>query len=349
MNRDAVIREINFIGVPVTVFDVLASGEFCVFAVNQAAERFAGLAGKDVAGHLLDYIVPADTALRLSDVLRRCVSACTPVESDQKLAIDGESHDVHLACVPVVDGGSRVTNVVVTFCTAGRGDVAQPDDVDRVDSGEFERRRLASELHDVALQKLALVNLKLSQLKSTGLDATAIPALDETIGMIDQTMRDTRALVEELSPFVLADLGLAGAIEWLADRLQSETGILCSVRDDDLPKQLLPQLEIVLFQSVRELLWNVRKHAEARRVRIVCKADADTVSIEVEDDGVGFAPEPVLGDTSADAGTSGTYGLRNLSDRIARLGGAVTIDSAPGLGTHAVLMVPADRAPGGRG
>lgn len=201
---------------------------------------------------------------------------------------------------------------------------------------EEERRRIARELHDETSQSLASLLISLERVDA------AIPAdlsdlkarLASARELTGQTLDGLRALVADLRPLLLDDLGLVPAIRWYAgDRLEPE-GIDVSVEaPSDLPR--LPQrVESALFRISQEAVSNVLKHADASQVRVLLACDG-ALTLTVEDDGAGFDPAEAPGE-------EGTrhMGLFSIRERAAALGGEATIDSAPGEGTRVRVRIP---------
>ena len=99
----------------------------------------------------------------------------------------------------------------------------------------------------------------------------------------------TRSLVFELSPPILYELGFEPAMEWLAEHMEQQYGLVVSVEDDDLPKPLDNEARVLLFRAVRELLFNVLERTQASYARVRMLRDGDHLRVIVEDNGVGFA------------------------------------------------------------
>lgn len=200
---------------------------------------------------------------------------------------------------------------------------------------ERERRRIATILHDSVVQMLALSKLKLDGLRRAQANGLH-ERITEVYELIDKSISHTRTLTAELSPPVLYELGLPAAIQWLGDRLRAEHGISFELVE---PKQWQPvseQARVVLFQAVRELLVNVVKHAAATKCRVVISRQGGSVRIEVEDNGGGIKTG-VSTDYSA-----GGFGLFNIRQRLAHLGGTLHVDTRSGEGTTVTLVAPAD-------
>jgi signal transduction histidine kinase len=200
---------------------------------------------------------------------------------------------------------------------------------------ERERRRIAAGLHDELGQLLAIAKLKLGRLGATD-DAADRAQLTTDLGvLIDQASRAARASTFELSSPVLQQFGLDAAIESLGERMQRMAGLAFRFDTDGVPCTLPDDVPVVLLRVVRELLFNVQKHADAGAVSVkVRRADA-ACTIVVEDDGVGFDPCGVSTFTPA-----GGYGLFSAQAQIESVGGRFAIGPRPGGGTRATLVVP---------
>jgi PAS domain S-box-containing protein len=199
---------------------------------------------------------------------------------------------------------------------------------------ERERRRLATELHDHVGQMLALAQIKLGALREMAAGSMAAP-MDEVRQLIEQTIRYTRSLAFELSPPILYDLGLEAALEWLVELVREQHGIRIEVQSDRNPKPLEDQARVLLFQSVRELLVNVIKHANAKNVKVSVVREGAELQVKIEDDGlgVGISPESPLVSPHG-------FGLFSIQERLRHLGGHLSVESEPGRGTRVTLVMP---------
>ena len=199
---------------------------------------------------------------------------------------------------------------------------------------EKERRRIASELHDGTIQNLALAKIKLGELERGVTEATERSALDDIRELLDVSIHDARSLIFELSPPVLYELGLGAATEWLGEQLQTRYGVTCRVSADQRAGALLVDIEVVLFQVLRELLVNVIKHADATAIDVVLSRRDNRLELRVSDDGVGFDAAAVV------TGAAGGFGLFNIRERLQLLGASLEIDSGVGRGTRVTVTAP---------
>jgi len=201
---------------------------------------------------------------------------------------------------------------------------------------ERERRRLATVLHDHIAQLLVVAKAKFEKIQESTLYRSFAKPMEEIRRLIDESIRYTRSLVFELSPPILYDLGFEPAMEWLAEHMQQQYGLEVVVEDDDQPKPLDNEARVLLFRAVRELLFNVLKHAQTNRARVCLLGEGDHLRVIVEDNGVGFTPDKLC----ASSGKIEGFGLFSIRERLNYSGGHMEIESIPGEVTRVILTVP---------
>lgn len=199
-----------------------------------------------------------------------------------------------------------------------------------------ERKRLATELHDYLAQLLVVVRMKLRQaLPLVSGDRTA-ELLQDADHALTQSLDYTRCLVAELTPPTLKEFGLLESLTWLAAQMKRH-GLPVQVQHHMTVLALPEDRAVLLFQSVRELLFNVLKHAKANHATVgITITEHDDLEVVVSDDGCGFALPP---SDNQGIGTS-RFGLFSISERMAAMGGQLLIESAPGHGTKATIRAP---------
>ena len=204
-----------------------------------------------------------------------------------------------------------------------------------------ERKRLAAELHDHLAQMLVLVNLKIGQAKQ-GPPLHTSGMIEQAQKLLNDALTYTRMLVADLSPPVLHEFGLIAALRWLGQQMKRfDLNVTVQINaQDDHP---LPEdRAILLFQSTRELLINVAKHAGTKDVVLKVEAEDGTLKIAVRDQGVGFVPS--VGSEVSATSVSSKFGLFSIRERMHAMGGRFQIDSAIGQGTTATLTIPLERS-----
>jgi PAS domain S-box-containing protein len=198
-----------------------------------------------------------------------------------------------------------------------------------------ERKRIAADLHDRIGQALALTQIKLNSVKNRALSTGQVKGLTDTMKLIDQTIREVRSLIFDLSSPLLYEVGLKAALEQLVEHFHDEHKIMVALDDDALPKPLDSDGSVLVFQAVKELLVNAVKHASARHIRVTMRRSSETVEIAVHDDGVGFD----VSKTDFKPGRKGGFGLFNIRERLEYMGGSLQVESKPGKGTRACLVL----------
>ena len=206
-------------------------------------------------------------------------------------------------------------------------------------SEQEERRRISQLLHDDLQQRLYGILFQLNALGHAFADTHRESALN-TLAEIEQELniavQITRNLSVDLSPPILHNEGLVEAVEWLATQMERQHGLTVAVQaEDDLPR-LHEDLRVLLFQTVRELLFNTVKHAGVTAAAVALTHTHDYICIEVSDQGQGFEAASGMGKA-----TNG-QGLARIQRRLQLISGHVEVRSAPGDGTQVILVIPAN-------
>ncbi|MGH2935042.1 MAG: GAF domain-containing sensor histidine kinase, partial [Gaiellaceae bacterium] len=200
-----------------------------------------------------------------------------------------------------------------------------------VSAQEQERRRLARELHDETGQALTSILLGLHTIEEAEGAEEMKAAVGDVRELVRATLQDVRELAVELRPKALDDFGLVAALERLTSSFKEQTGISLAFQSTLGPGRLPPEVETALYRIVQESLTNIVKHSRAGSVSILVGRKGGAVSVVVEDDGIGFDPA-----RTREEG----LGLIGMRERVALLGGRLTIESRPGAGTTFVAEVP---------
>lgn len=201
-------------------------------------------------------------------------------------------------------------------------------------SEERARQHFANDLHDTVVQTLGAAKLR-SQLIQDQIQRKAKPLFNEMQDMISQSIAQARQIMAEMSPPVLNELGLVPALEWLAETIGSQHGIFISFECRQKPEPLPREIDVLLYQTTRELLMNIVKHAEAENAKVTFSNTGPNLSIEVIDDGKGFDVKDTFKPDS-----KGGYGLYSVRERLHHIGGQLAIKSKPGQGTTVLIIAP---------
>ncbi|MCP4293161.1 MAG: PAS domain S-box protein [bacterium] len=204
-----------------------------------------------------------------------------------------------------------------------------------------ERKELASAIHDGLAQQLFGIRAKVTLMKyPEKLDDLSL-LVTETIEIIDDTMNQARSLSFELFPPVLHEVGLDAAINWLAHSYAERTGIECVVSIEGEGPELSIDIRTMAYQSVRELLANVRKHSGAEHCSIILNHVDDFLTILVEDLGHGFDMNASRGGNGSH-NKSGGFGLFSIRERMRSVHGRMLVDSSIDNGCRVFLTFPID-------
>ncbi|HVD40709.1 MAG TPA: GAF domain-containing sensor histidine kinase [Solirubrobacterales bacterium] len=202
----------------------------------------------------------------------------------------------------------------------------------QVEAAENERQRWARELHDDTLQGLAAIRISLAtalQSKGDRREALIESAAEEAMAQLEGQINELNRLINDLRPAALERLGLAGALQALAEETGARGGVAVEV-EIEIGEAPGGDEERLVYRLVQEALTNIVKHASAARVEVSVREEDCEIEIVVRDDGEGFDP----------TSSSGGRGLIGMRERIELLGGSIEVTSAPGDGTAIAATVP---------
>ena len=335
--------------------------------LNRRAAGLLGMAGERAVGLPFIHFVAEPDHRRFQDHLRRCRESAGTVRWELRLG-DGE-RPVQALTRRLRHGREAYQTALVDLsevhAAEGRLRRAHADLQARTEEAETragllrrlharvtraeqaERDRLARHLHDHLQQFLVGAKMQAHHARQCAADGSQSPAeLAETLGrlteLVDEALTSSRTLTSELSPPpILRTLGLPAALHWLADFYERRHGLRVEVSADENGDGLptLPEdVRVLLFESARELLFNVVKYAGVRRAEIRLRAGGGRLlELSVRDEGVGFDAGARL-ERRDDATGLGLFGL---AERLGDVGGSVEVVSAPGAGTTVAVAVPA--------
>jgi two-component system, NarL family, sensor kinase len=206
-----------------------------------------------------------------------------------------------------------------------------------IEAQEEERRRVAADIHDGVTQQLVSIWYRLQACGRSLRDDPdrAGKDLDAARELVDEALVEARAAIYDLRPSMLDDLGLSPSLRTLAASQVADGTELDLEIDEAL--NLPPHHEVALYRIAQEALTNIRRHANAGRVKVALRDAGGDVELLVADDGRGFEP-PAAWPPAPRAQTS--YGLSGIAERASLVGGRLTIRSAPGEGTTLTVRIP---------
>jgi two-component system, chemotaxis family, CheB/CheR fusion protein len=202
-----------------------------------------------------------------------------------------------------------------------------------------ERKRIARVLHDHVQQMLYGLQIRAHMLQQTMLEA-APESAESHLSAMQQLTEDAihavRTLTVELSPPVLEQEGLIEALHWLADHMHYVHGLSIQVEAEGSCGVADKNLSVQLFQILRELLFNVVKHADVGHASVKLYRQGNECIAVVSDQGKGFDLESHPAEESANYG----FGLTHIAQRLSLFGGLLHIQSSPGAGTQVTVALP---------
>jgi len=217
----------------------------------------------------------------------------------------------------------------------------------REQAREEERRRLARDLHDDLGQVLLALKMNLVWIQRRVAEPTPaslsdvgekLPAL---LDLVERSIHTVNAIVTDLRPPALDQLGLVAALEWQTESFARRTGLRCRFAGTPDLEELDMGRATAVFRMFQEMLTNVERHAQANRVTVDVQCVANRLVLRVRDNGRGVVVKQTLAPSS--------FGLLGMRERALLLGGTLTIESAPRKGTTLTATIPlANRRSGTR-
>jgi PAS domain S-box-containing protein len=324
------------------LLEVTEDWRFRYLDFNPALTEATGIPREEMIGKFVDEALSDEVRAAVVARYRRCVADGKTIEEDVILDLPAGRRNYYSTITPIYYRGRihrliGITRDVTELKRAEReleesrgqlrGLTAQ-----REAAREEERKRIAREVHDELGQILTGLKMNVSILnhKLGAGQELAADKMQEALRLTDRALEVARNVASALRPSAL-EMGIVSALEWLAGRFGTNTGIRCEVHIEDDNIQLDEAHAIALFRIVQESLTNVARHAKATRVDIVLCREIGGYVMKVKDNGVGF---------DASLKKTDSFGLVGIRERALMLGGAVDIDSYPGQGTEIVVCIP---------
>lgn len=319
------------------VFTVDLEGYFT--SINRAGERLSGYDRQEVLAMKFSSVVAQESVAAAVAAREQKLSGqkeFTRYELDL-LTKDGRHVPLEVNTRLICHDGHPVGVQGIARDITARKQAEQA--LHRLNAGlEEEARRIAHALHDQAEQLLASVYLAVAELADEMPHAARLK-LQRISARLDQVGEQLRHLSHELRPIILDDFGLEAALEFLAQGIAKRAAVAVAI-ECSIGSRLPPATETVLYRIFQEALTNASKHAQARHVTIRLERHGRLLHCEVADDGIGF-------DLSASAPNRDKpcLGLIGIRERLAALGGTLSITTRRGGGTTLNMSVPITECP----
>jgi len=317
----------------------------CYTSVNRATERLSGYTREELMGrhfsiflnaeydsHIRRHLVkksaePSETTYETEIVTNH--GRLVPVEISSRLIFAGGIAVGVQGCMRDVSERKRVQAAARTYSRR------------LIEAQEGERRRMSRELHDQVGQILTAVKMNLHALRQKCSTPEILSSIDDNMKVIDEAVDQVRDLSFDLRPLLLDDFGLVVAVRWYLHRQAKSCGVPADFTTHTLGEddRFSSELETACFRIVQEAVTNVARHARASRISVVLERVEQDLILLISDDGAGF-------DMNALRTSAATLGLRSMEERVQAVGGLITIDSAPDLGTAICARIPIPYPPG---
>jgi PAS domain S-box-containing protein len=315
---------------------------------NQGAERLYGYTAQEMTGKLMFAIVPPERTEELRGILERLAQGGR-IEHLETVRIhrDGRQLEVELTVSPLVDPQGKVTGA----SAIGR-DITERKRLERslhqlsiriLRAQDEERRRIAREIHDTTVQKLALLSMNLAQMNQTQMKGATAPGpkpaiVENSQQLATECVQELRTLSYLLHPPMLDELGLASALKIYVEGIEQRSGVAITTEIEPGLPRLDTDSEMAMFRVAQESLSNVLRHSGSKTVRI-CLSKNNGLEMKIIDEGNGIAAKSVAKEPQAGLGV----GILGMNERMSQLGGKLMIDSGPH-GTTVTATVPAQKA-----
>ena len=201
---------------------------------------------------------------------------------------------------------------------------------------EEERRRMARDLHDDTIQSLIALKQRLQLLEMASQNEPPDTAIAELENLTEQAIENLRRLTRALRPIYLEDLGLVAALEMLGRETTQSSKLPVRFQRNGTERRLVPEVELALYRMAQEALSNIVRHADASDASLSITFEAQSVTLEVTDNGQGFE----VPKSPSEFAPSGHFGLLGLHERAELIGAELEIQSRPGLGSRISVHLP---------
>lgn len=310
-------------------------------SVNRAAEKLSGYSREQIVGrHFSEFMTPQYAQIVQRQLQKKLETAGETTYEIEVITKKGRTVPIEISSRLIFEAGVAVG---VQGCIRDISEKKKAQEAERnysrrvIEAQEAERRRISRELHDQVGQILTAVKMNLHVLQHKCTQPEILVSINDNLKVIDEAVDQIRDLSVDLRPLLLDDLGLVVALRWYLERQTRNLGIPAkfvsgSIDEDD---RFSSELETACFRIVQEGVTNIVRHARATRISVRLERVVSDLILLITDDGAGFDVRMLR----SGSGTA-TLGLRGMEERAQAVGGTITIDSAPALGTEICARFP---------
>lgn len=299
--------------------------------VQMESEKLIGLQFRD--------LIPVEEQEALDTIFKEITGNGSRLQCKLKAA-DGRHVPVQLSVYPLMAEDVTAFSIIATDITERiEAEEKIHSLVSKLTMAEQkERQELSQVLHDDLQQRLFAIKAQLALLQDIddpGKDPVDFKAtLDEVESWLSDAIIVTRNLSIDLGPITLQEKGLTEAVSWLCAHTQEQYALRVELNVKQTLKPLPDQTRILIFQSIRELFFNIVKHAKTSQAKVTLEQLDDCARITVSDSGAGFDVSKIMNDPKS------AHGLLMIQDRLNRVNASLEVTSAPGEGTQAIIEIP---------
>lgn len=205
-----------------------------------------------------------------------------------------------------------------------------------IQTEEAERTRIAKDLHDGMGPLLSAVKMSVSTLENLAHDQQSQVIIRNASETVDEAIRSLKDISDHLSPHVLSNFGMIRALSNYVNKIVQTGQLDIDFKTNLRNERFDENLEVVIYRVCSELIHNTIQHAQATRAHVSVMHENSELSVEYQDNGIGFEAERVMKEKQRDGS-----GLTNIESRIKSLKGDLTVESKPGLGIRVLIKVKA--------
>jgi signal transduction histidine kinase len=313
--------------IPDLMFVFLSDGTFVDYHATDPKLLF--VPPSEFMGRKVRDVLPPPIAEQMMQAVEDACRSDEPVVREYELPID-ELRNFEARIVQA--GPDRLLCIVRDITELKRAAALNRDLARRlIDSQEFERQRIARELHDDISQRMAALSIEVDQLAMQADSERLRARLRHWSTRASEVARDAHRMSYELHPSKLQTIGLVAALRSLCSDVSKQGKVQVTFSPSAMPASTDAYVSLCLYRIVQEALQNIVRHSEAERAEVRVTCVENLIALEIADTGVGFDPKQI-----PHAG----LGLVSMRERVAALDGRLIIDSAPSRGTRITVRLP---------